>query len=300
MSRVVYFLKGLPASGKSSWAFEYIKNNPGYKRVNKDDLRAMIDAGVWSRANEKFILKLQDFLITEYLEAGFHVIVDNTNFAPEHEERIRQVVRMWSKPNNKEVDFRVKFFEVDVEEAIVRDLKRQASVGEKVIRDMHKKYLAPKPEVYNPKAILGPMALIVDLDGTLCKMKNRGPFDWHLVGEDECNTPVQQILTSWAFLHTDPSWYKVIIVSGRDEVCRKETEDWLKLHLPPIVLDRMVGPFMRPAGDNRKDTIVKKEIYDREIRDKYFVEFVLDDRASVVEMWRQLGLTCLQVAEGSF
>ena len=134
MSRVVYFLKGLPASGKTSWSISFLKTNPGYKRVSKDDLRAMIDAGKWSHANESFILKLQDFLITEYLESGFHVIVDNTHLVPAHEERIRQVVRMWSKPNNKQVDFRVKFFEIDVEEAIARDLKRPVSVGEKVIR----------------------------------------------------------------------------------------------------------------------------------------------------------------------
>lgn len=34
-------LKGLPASGKSTYAKELV--NKGWKRVNKDDLRAMID-----------------------------------------------------------------------------------------------------------------------------------------------------------------------------------------------------------------------------------------------------------------
>lgn len=35
-------LKGLPASGKSSWAKKLQNENPHrYKRVNKDELRAM-------------------------------------------------------------------------------------------------------------------------------------------------------------------------------------------------------------------------------------------------------------------
>ena len=44
--------KGLPASGKSTWAKQYLDDNPGTKRVNKDDLRAMLDNGKWSKRNE--------------------------------------------------------------------------------------------------------------------------------------------------------------------------------------------------------------------------------------------------------
>ena len=57
---------------------------------------------------------------------------------------------------------------------------------------------------------------------------------------------------------------------------------------------------MRKTGDSRKDCIVKKEIFDAEIKDKYYIEFILDDRDQVVKMWRSMGLTCLQVADGNF
>ena len=57
---------------------------------------------------------------------------------------------------------------------------------------------------------------------------------------------------------------------------------------------------MRKNGYNKKDSIVKKEIFDEYIKDKYYVEFILDDRNQVVDMWREMGLTCLQVAEGNF
>jgi hypothetical protein len=57
---------------------------------------------------------------------------------------------------------------------------------------------------------------------------------------------------------------------------------------------------MRKEGDVRKDAIVKGEIYEKNINGKYNVLFVLDDRNQMVEMWRGLGLTCLQVADGDF
>lgn len=57
---------------------------------------------------------------------------------------------------------------------------------------------------------------------------------------------------------------------------------------------------MRPEGDIRKDSIVKRELFEKYVRPYYNIEFVLDDRNQVVEMWRSLGLKCLQVAEGDF
>jgi hypothetical protein len=74
---------------------------------------------------------------------------------------------------------------------------------------------------------------------------------------------------------------------------------WLKFH----GFDQRYRPFqllMRPLGDNRPDEIVKEEMYELHIRGKYNVALVLDDRQKVVDLWRRLGLTCLQVADGDF
>ena len=57
---------------------------------------------------------------------------------------------------------------------------------------------------------------------------------------------------------------------------------------------------MRPEGDSRKDSIIKREIFDAEVRDRWRITGVFDDRQQVVRMWRQLGLTVFQVAEGDF
>jgi hypothetical protein len=58
---------------------------------------------------------------------------------------------------------------------------------------------------------------------------------------------------------------------------------------------------MRKAKDNRKDSIIKREIFSEHIHNQYFIEFVLDDRNQVVDTWRKdLKLTCFQVNYGDF
>src|SRR3990167_9842109 len=80
---------GLQASGKTTWAKEQVlKSGGNTKRVNKDDLRSLIDAGKWSKSNEKSILKARDLLIRMFLATGFSVIVDDTNLAGKHKETL--------------------------------------------------------------------------------------------------------------------------------------------------------------------------------------------------------------------
>jgi predicted kinase len=72
----VILTKGLPASGKSTWAKKQVlESTTNYKRVNKDDLRDMLDAGRFSKGNEAFLLTVRDFVILEALNKGYHVIV---------------------------------------------------------------------------------------------------------------------------------------------------------------------------------------------------------------------------------
>ena len=87
-----------------------------------------------------------------------------------------------------------------------------------------------------------------------------------------------------------------MFLSGRTDACRTATHQWLLKHVGVP----FQGLYMRAAGDMRKDAIVKRELFDRHIRDSYDVTCVLDDRDQVVAAWRELGLTCLQVAPGNF
>ena len=58
---------------------------------------------------------------------------------------------------------------------------------------------------------------------------------------------------------------------------------------------------MRTEWDFRQDYEIKKEIYENEIKDKYDVKYVFEDRDQVVNMYRnELWLTTLQVGNGNF
>jgi predicted kinase len=119
----VLILQGLPASGKSQFARELLLTKPGFwVRTNKDLLREMAHASCWSPANEKFIVKLRDTAISMALEAGKHVVVDDTNFG-HNIEHIKQLIKGRAK-----VEINNSFLQVDVEECIRRDLLRPKSV----------------------------------------------------------------------------------------------------------------------------------------------------------------------------
>jgi predicted kinase len=291
MSKIL-MLKGLPASGKSTYAKELVSRG-GWKRVNKDDLRAMLDDGKWSKGNEKFVVEVRDSIIIDAVVFGqYSVVVDDTNFNPVHEKTLRQIADELKLP------FEVLFIDTPLAECIARDRLRLDPVGEKVIKDMYNQYLKPEPTVYIPPTD-GQIAIIADLDGTLAHGINmtRKPYEWNKVGTDTVDETVAGIVRTYhkSDIMEDAPTVSIILMSGRDESCRIETIKWLRANNIPF--DAL---FMRPEGDKRKDTIVKKELFENHVRDKYQVLFVLDDRNSVVEMWREMGLKVLQVADGDF
>lgn len=138
-------------------------------------------------------------------------------------------------------------------------------------------------------------AIICDLDGTLfdCKWRrekflpNFNEFNKNHI-HDKIKQPILEILKSMK------DKYEIIFISGRNEDFRKITEEQLSKYIDKYIL------FMRQNNDFRGDEIIKKEIYIEKIKDKYNILFVLDDRQKVVNMWRDLNLTCLQVTNGDF
>jgi predicted kinase len=286
MNKVIV-LRGLPASGKSTWAKDYISRNPRTVRVNKDDLRTMLHNSQWSEENELIILAMRDTIIAEALHMSHDVIVDDTNFAEKHVTTIQDIAADW------EASFEVKDFDVPLEVCLDRNRKRNSSVPDKVIIDMHNKYVLPKKE----KVVQSPgrtKAVIVDLDGTLA-LHNRHAFAIEQCGADKPNIPVLNTIKALSQFG-----YKLIFLTGREDAFRPQTDKWLKevcdvdLFAPRYML------YMRPTGDNRKDSLVKEEILRNEILPNYYVEFALDDRQQVVDHLREMGLPVFQVAPGNY
>lgn len=283
--------RGIPASGKSTYAKAWVFAGPNRVRVNRDDIRFQLygtyHGGV---INEDTVTQVEDAIVKTALSKGNSVIVDDTNIAQKYVKRLAAIGHAAG------VSVSVKQFDIDLAEALRRNAARQRQVPEDVIKTMLNRLRSSGPvdvsgpvyEKYEPKPLTD-RAVMFDIDGTLAKMTTRGPFEWHRVGEDELVEAVAETLRSLA------SHYIVIIMSGRDEVCRRQTTEWLKKYR--VTFDEL---HMRPEGDMRKDNIVKYELFNKYVRDQYNVLAVYDDRNQVVDMWRAIGLPCFQVAEGDF
>jgi hypothetical protein len=136
--------------------------------------------------------------------------------------------------------------------------------------------------------------VIVDIDGTVALRGERDPYDttgYHL---DQPNPDVVWLVRSFIKLGIS-----IHYVTGRRADHREITHVWLYRH--QLVVDPgWQHLWMRPLQDDRPDTEVKADLYRDHIQTRYAVRFVLEDRARVVAMWRDLGLTCLQNVEGNY
>lgn len=289
---------GVSASGKTTWAEEFVtlQNSttsesdpelfPQWVNINRDDIRFYIlGERNWTKWNwkwEKQVTAVVDQQILEAVNEGKNIIISDTNLNSKYRNQLKEKLECAGYV------VELKVFDISYEEAVKRDALRANGVGSSVIAKQMEQYQeflwengAYKHE-HNPSL---PWCVIFDIDGTLAHMKGRGAFDWHRVGEDDLDLSVYSIVCG---VHQEVS--KTFVFSGRDSVCRKETIEWLDYHFVPY--DSLV---MRTQGDMRKDTIVKEEMFNKHVKDKYNVLFVVDDRPSVCRMWRSLGLKVLQV-----
>jgi hydroxymethylpyrimidine pyrophosphatase-like HAD family hydrolase len=138
------------------------------------------------------------------------------------------------------------------------------------------------------------LCVIVDIDGTISSKEDRGWYEYSRVMED---FPIERLVRLVKMLHANG--INLVFCTGREDSCMKQSIEWIKKHIF-MNSDAPVEIYMRKTGDRRPDYVVKKEMYINQIEPRHKVWFVLDDRNSVVKMWREIGLTCLQVAEGDY
>ncbi len=272
--------QGLPASGKTTWAKEYLQNHPQTANLCKDDLRLQMAA---SKKREKHTLQVRDLLTEYYLAQGYSVIWSDTNLNPIHRQRATEFAAKY------QAELVIQdFTHVPLSECIRRDLLRLNSVGQQVIQQMYYDYLyqpAATPAI-NPAL---PNCYLVDIDGTLAINTGRSPFAWERVGEDHLNPAVATLVQQLAQNHA------IVVLSGRSAVCRDLTLAWLDRHAIPYT-----SLFMRPEADQVADDILKAELYAQHVRDLYNVLGVIDDRPKVCRMWRRLGLSVFQVGNPDY
>lgn len=300
--------RGLPGCGKTTWARAFVEEDPARRaRVNRDDLGAQLHGRRFygeevSSSTEKAITVAQHAQIRALLDRGLDVVCDDTNLARRTARDLRRVAQLAG------AGFEVQdMLAVPLDVVLERNARRDgaALVPEAVIREKWARHggrnayelpLADEPSddvaalPYVPPAG-APKAVMVDIDGTVALMTGRSPYDESRVAEDRAN---EAVITAVRAMHD--AGHAVIFCSGRTAACRDATEAWLAEHVgvPYAAL------HMRAVGDTRKDSVVKMEIFDREIRAKWDVTGVFDDRRQVVDAWRAAGLTVFQVAPGDF
>jgi predicted kinase len=295
-------LIGAPGAGKSTFAKYFIRTEENWMRLCRDDFRMMnFSDSLLPEHEEKLISEMLDAAVETLLHKKCNVLLDATHCRAD-------ILNHYIEKFNALADISFKVFECDVVELIARCEKRHAETGrhipEHVVRRFVKALevlkqtfdLAPRP-LRSTSCIAEkqdenlPKAIICDLDGTLALMGNRDPYDASKSDKDALNEAVASVVKLFA-----ANGYRVLLLSGREEIFREPTLRFLeKFAIPCQQL------WMRSTKDYRKDAVVKREIFDREIAGKYYVEFVLDDRNQVVEMWRKdLRLNCFQVNYGNF
>ena len=137
-------------------------------------------------------------------------------------------------------------------------------------------------------------ALIVDLDGTLAIFEGvRNGLDFSDVTKDKVNEVVKEVLIMYKKYDRKR---KIIVISGRPNTKNvyQQSLFWLKKNKTPFDKLFLVDREGLPDAEN------KKFFYQTKIKDKYQIDFVLEDRNSVVKMWREIGLVCFQVAETNY
>lgn len=303
MSKILV-TRGLPASGKSTFAREWAEERPTRARVNRDDLRHALYGRYdgLTRAEEQAVTAIETEAVSALLKADKDVVVDAMHLRPRY-------VRKWETlAREVGAEFEVKEFEISIEESLSRNGDRMI-YGERfvragVVRGM-RKWLTkdeglmpyePLPEVAKVEVEkyvadeTKPGAIIVDIDGTLALHNGRNPYDLSRVHEDSLCEQVATAVSAASIVG-----YQLIFLSGREDSAERATRRWLYEKLGFYDSDYRL--FMRKAGDGRKDTIVKRELFDEHVRHNYNVHAVIDDRPSVCRMWRELGLFTFQVGD---
>lgn len=148
-------------------------------------------------------------------------------------------------------------------------------------------------------------AIITDRDGTLASVAHVAPQDqsswaWYqynaAMAFDAPVPSVVAMLHAWK-LHVPD--IVIIMTSGRaagdypgDQRRLRQMEGWILKHDLPIS-----AILMRKGGDQRRDSIVKAEMYEQSIEPFFDVQLVIDDRPQVADLWREIGLPLVQVKD---
>lgn len=318
-NRNCYILRGPSGSGKSTHA-KTLENES--TKICSADYFWLDSNGFYNfdsnKLSEAHKSCFEDF--KKFVNAGFNVVIDNTNIKYSDFTKYIDYLILNNNQNNfiysvelieicyNDLETAIKYrknnsdgknvpeskikamfknFKKDVKGMILRDYKGKISLGSLDELSTELPWQRYENEKYLSSKI---PAIICDLDGTLSifeytnGIQLRDCYDASTCDSDIICEPVAKVLQAMYYSGT-----KLIFVSGREEIYRKPTEDFLK-RFCELYGVKYQNLFMRKEKDCRKDFIIKEEIFENEIKDQFSIIAVFDDRKSVVSMWRTKGI----------
>jgi len=149
---------------------------------------------------------------------------------------------------------------------------------------------------------------IFDIDGTVADIGHR----LHILERDSkekwrdfyaaCDKDRANVNVIYTMERLRFSGAEIWFFSGRSAEVRDKTVAWLANNTSFMTHELDGGILtMRDTGDYTADDELKKSWLDSMlIEDRRRLVAAFDDRDRVVQMWRKCGVTCFQVANGSF
>lgn len=283
MSKLI-MLSGLPASGKSTKAKEIVAQG-NWIRVNRDLLRTMLHFDKWSGKNEGITGGTETLIAGHLLSEGYNIVVDDCNLNPKNKVMWQELAKEAGS------SFEHIHIDTDWQTCVLRDNDREKFVGNNVIKNMALQY------GLLPTVTKG--WILCDLDGTLADVEHRRhhvqkePKDWKSFFDEMGKDPVRMEVSSMVIDYYNKG-HGIIYVSARPEKYRQQTLNWLSYN----GLGFGFTLIMRRDDDTRPDTEVKQNILDTYFPDKSQIFKVIDDRPSVIRMWKENGLDVIDVGKG--
>lgn len=297
--------RGVPASGKSTWAKQWVVAAPNRVRINRDDIREELFGkeyhGNQTGKAEIRVTEHEYERIQRALRENKSVVSDNMHMNP----RFLKAYHNMAKEAGLKLQHRD--FPISKEEAFRRNAARERVVPEHVIEKIYEEHVGPNGEFhyfdgdYTPREFVAPekpgqMALGFDLDGSLDDTRGITHYvkrpkhrDFDMFHRSSLFTPanpeVLQILRD-----AQERGFAVLITTARSEKYREVSEVWLnKIGVRP---DNM---FMRENDDNRPDFEVKHDMYNQKIKPHYDLVRMIDDNTQAIDAWKKNGIAVTEV-----
>lgn len=146
MKHELIILQGIPSSGKTTWAKNWVNEDSEHRvRFNRDDIRNMLGK-YWVPSRESLINAIYESFLNQAMLEGYDIVLDNMNLNQKTLAKIKETVEefnKWISLSPVDLHYNIKyqtFFDTPLEECIARDAKRENPIGEEVIRNTYNKY----------------------------------------------------------------------------------------------------------------------------------------------------------------